>query len=102
MCIITMLVRCFFKKNCFIEITTAEPDDVVAAVAEFIDDILDILGEPEAQAAAAAAAPVALVAAAVPPPVLMFPPQGLPQPGATLSGGGNIPASALTVRKSQL
>ena len=49
-------------------------------------------------AAAAIAALIALVAIS-PPPLAMFPPQGVPQPGAVSEGGGALPASALTVRK---
>ena len=45
----------------------------------------------------AAAATLAAAAAASPPPVNMFPPQGAPQPGNIVAGGGLTPSVALTV-----
>jgi len=45
-------------------------------------------------AAALIGAPIALAALA-PPPLPRFPPQGVPQPGATATGGGALPTTAL-------
>ena len=49
-------------------------------------------------AAAVIGVPIALAAIA-PPPLPMFPPQGVPQPGAASGGGGALPATVLAVRK---
>ena len=46
----------------------------------------------------AAITTLAAAAAAAPPPVNLFPPQGAPQPGNVLAGGGVTPSVALTVR----
>ena len=56
--------------------------------------------------AAAAVGGLVAIAALVSPPLPMFPPQGVPQPATTLSGGsvsggGFTPAAALGVRSSK-
>ena len=50
-----------------------------------------------AVAATVIVAPIVLAALA-PPPLPMFPPQGVPQPGAVSGGGGTLPTSVLVVR----
>ena len=45
---------------------------------------------------------VVALAALAPPPLVMFPPLGVPQPGALSGGGGALPAAALSVSKLEL
>ena len=63
----------------------------IEELAEFIEEYAPVI------------APVALIATVAPAPLPMFPPQGVPQPATTLSGGsvsggGFTPAAALGVR----
>lgn len=49
-----------------------------------------------------AVAAITAVAALTPPPLMMFPPQGVPQPGGAGVGGGGggaLPSAALSVSK---
>ena len=62
----------------------------IEELAEFIEEYAPVI------------APVALIATVAPAPLPMFPPQGVPQPATTLSGGsvsggGFTPAAVLGV-----
>ena len=62
-------------------------------IAEFIEENAPVI------------APIALITTITPPPLPMFPPQGVPQPTSTLSGGspsggGFTPGPALAVGNS--
>ena len=64
-------------------------------IAEFVEENAPVI------------APIALITTITPPPLPMFPPQGVPQPTSTLSGGsptggGFTPAAALAVRNFTL
>ena len=79
----------YFNKELIIQLAETEDTELIPEETQMV-----------IAAATVISAPIALAALA-PPPLPMFPPQGIIQPGNVVGGGGGIPASVLTVRKSQ-